>query len=57
MESNGLSLTSILTCAVRALLEFVDFYPLFSVLNWLYLVKILILGGAEGCMRLLGSHF
>ena len=43
MESNGLSLTSILTCAVRALLESVEFYPLFSVLNWLYLVKILIL--------------
>ena len=31
-----------MACAVRALLESVEFYPLFSVLNWLYLVKILI---------------
>ena len=36
-----------MTCAVRALLESVEFTRCFSVLNWLYLVKILILTRAN----------
>ena len=41
-----------MACAVRALLESVEFYPLFSVLNWLYLVKILIRGVCDlKCVR------